>query len=477
MSKIIIIAKKTWKEILSKRETQWIVLLLNVTLLTTTSIHYYDTTHHNEHTEELSGEVREKWEGNPEKHPHRMAHYGYVVFRQKYPLSFFDKGYDHYFGNSVFLEAHKQNTVNFSEHGFSNSLLAFGEISAGMLLQLLLTLLILFWGYGMISRERESGMLKLMLTQGVSLRSVALGKAIGLFYLSLLVVIPVFVLTLVFISVDPHTDVSGEAFVRYLSLLGFYLLYFFILCICTVLVSATVSSSRLSLTLLVGYWLFFIVVFPKLSVYTGENMYPSLSKVEFDIKVKKETLKNGDSHNPNDPYFNRLRDSLLLAYRVDSVQALPINYGGFVMKQGEKLSSKIYNEQKDQLVQTYIKQQNFMKWGAVISPFIAIKNISVALSGTSYVDYAHFEKQAEEYRYFLAQYLNDLHIKYISNNIKSSADKRSALDPKYWKEMKDFEYKFTAMGSIIHQEVLSILSLVCWLVGGYALLYRLRKVF
>jgi ABC-2 type transport system permease protein len=63
-------------------------------------------------------EVREHWEEMPDKHPHRMAHYGYIVFRPKSPLSIFDPGMESYVGNAVFLEAHRQNSVNFSEAGF-----------------------------------------------------------------------------------------------------------------------------------------------------------------------------------------------------------------------------------------------------------------------------------------------------------------------------------------------------------------------
>src|SRR5687767_8025827 len=53
-------------------------------------------------------EVREHWENMPDKHPHRMAHYGYITFRTKHPLSFFDFGTESYTGNAVFLEAHRQ---------------------------------------------------------------------------------------------------------------------------------------------------------------------------------------------------------------------------------------------------------------------------------------------------------------------------------------------------------------------------------
>ena len=60
--------------------------------------------------------IRKSWEDNPDKHPHRMAHFGSFALRIKHPLSVFDYGLDNYAGNAVYLEAHKQNTVNYSGH-------------------------------------------------------------------------------------------------------------------------------------------------------------------------------------------------------------------------------------------------------------------------------------------------------------------------------------------------------------------------
>ena len=96
-----------------------------------------------------------------------MAHYGYFAFRPKHPLSFFDFGMESYTGVSVFLEAHKQNTVNFSEASLSTGILRFGEMSIAMLLQLLVPLLLLFLGFNSVSALKENGTLKIILCQGV----------------------------------------------------------------------------------------------------------------------------------------------------------------------------------------------------------------------------------------------------------------------------------------------------------------------
>ena len=41
-----------------------------------------------------------------------MAHYGNFAFRKSTSLSVFEFGMEPFFGNAIFLEAHKQNTAN-----------------------------------------------------------------------------------------------------------------------------------------------------------------------------------------------------------------------------------------------------------------------------------------------------------------------------------------------------------------------------
>jgi ABC-2 type transport system permease protein len=67
--------------------------------------------------------------------------------------------------------------------------------------------------------------------------------------------------------------------------------------------------------------------------------------------------KEGDSHNPDDPHFSELKINTLKKYGVDSIQALPVNYGALVMQEGENITSRIFNQHYDRLINIY-KAQN-----------------------------------------------------------------------------------------------------------------------
>ena len=268
-----ILIKQVWKHTMKNPSTLWLIGIFNVLLLSAL-LSGYRYMHDQQHlAHENSQEVREQWVNNPDKHPHRMAHYGYVAFRQKYPLSFFDFGMDSYVGNVVFLEAHRQNTVNFSAASLTNGLLRLGEISAGMILQLLVPLLLFFWGFQSIAKEREQGMLKVLVIQGVSGKELIVGKALGLFSLSLPIILPSLFIGGILLTFNYLSHQYAEAYVRFTLLSLSYLGYFLLLSFLAVLVSASSSSSRSALIQLIGYWLLFTLVLPKVAQVVGQSWY------------------------------------------------------------------------------------------------------------------------------------------------------------------------------------------------------------
>jgi ABC-2 type transport system permease protein len=458
-----IISNQVWTNKISNSSTLWLIGVCNILLFIALISGYNNYAQQEKTASQYSQEVRERWENRPDKHPHRMAHYGYVAFRQPYPLSFFDFGLDSYVGKAVFLEAHKQNTVNFSEASQSNGLLRFGEITAAMIFQLLLPLLIFFLGYDLVAKEREHGTLRILITQGLSWKEIIIGKSIGLLYLILSIFLPSVLLGFILIFMNDALIENSQVLIRYLILITCYLVYFFVTSLIAVIISANSKTSKIALIRLIGLWLLFTLVTPKISQVIGYNLYPSPSKIEFDTIVEKDLIKQGDSHNPNDPHFKFLKDSLLKTYNVDSTHKLPFNYSGFVMREGEKLSANTYKFHQKNLVEIFKKQQNIVRFTAVLNPYMAIKNISMALSGTDYHSFNDFQNQAEKFRYSLAQNMNELQIKYISNIVKNSSDKKAKISKQNWAQLPDFDHQFLSLEKVLGNELLSFFSLLIWL--------------
>lgn len=283
--------------------------------------------------------------------------------------------------------------------------------------------------------------------------------------MSLTLVVPSLLIGLGLVVLIDSGNEGYRFYLRYGLLVAIYLMYFLVITLLAVLISAKSSNSRSSLTAMIAAWLIFTLVVPRVAQFIGHNLYPTPSKIEFDTKVEQDLLQLGDSHNPNDLHFKHLKDSLLKVYNVDSVHQLPFNYSGFVMREGERLSSTAYAIHQQSLVKRYIEQQKLFKYVAVINPYIAIKNISMCLSGSDYRAFNDFHNQTEVFRYQLAQRMNELQMKYISNGSKGSAAKRSKISKDYWQQHPEFHHVFLTPRSVIHNELISFVSILLWLLG------------
>lgn len=416
-------------------------------------------------------ESRESWENNPDKHPHRMAHYGSFAFRIKHPLSMFDFGLESFTGNAVYLEAHKQNTVNFSEASFSTGLLRFGEISMAMLMQVVLPLIIFFLGFASVASERENGTLKVILLQGAGWTNVLAGKSIGLAGLALLIFVPVAAITSWLLFTASAATMVTDVLMRYAATMIAYLAFIGLLSIITVLISCVSTSSKNALMTLLALWLFTVVLLPRTTQALGNYFYPSPSKIEFETKIERDVIREGDSHNPDDPHYKALKDSVLLAHHVDSVEQLPFNYSGFQMREGERISASIYNRNLEELLDNYRNQNRISKLSAIFNPYQAIRNISMAVTATDFESYVAFQKEAEDYRYKLAQKMNELQMKFISNRKPGP----NVISRDHWKEFPDFEPKFNGIGVALRAELWSVASLLTWCIISLLLIRGISK--
>lgn len=472
---VFTIARQTFKSIIANKATLALAVLLGFSLCLATYVGWQNFKTQNNQRLHYKQLVRAQWLAKPDKHPHRMAHYGYLAFREKHELSFFDFGIESFAGVSIFLEAHKQNTVNFSEAGFSNGMLRFGEISVAMVLQLLVPLLIIFLGYNTISAERESGTLKILLCQKVSWKKLLWGKTWGIFAVVLSIFIPLILLTILLWASLSDWVVSADSAARLLTLIICYSAYFFIIVAITVMVSASSKSSRTVLTTMLASWIVLVVIVPRITQAIGNKISPTPSKLEFLDKISADVQKQGDSHNPNDPHYAAIKDSLLKAYHVDDVKKLPFNYGGFIMAEGERITAGIYSAHQKKLNETFQRQNSITALVAVLNPYLALKQVSMALTASDFETFIDFQNQAEAYRYGLAQKMNKLQIDKISNEKPGDHEKPLAISRSNWAAQPDFNYHFTSVIQVLKQQAPAIIALAIWFLLVIILLQNSSK--
>ncbi|TGE27502.1 ABC transporter permease [Hymenobacter metallicola] len=405
------------------------------------------------------GTVNEQFRNQPARHPHRVAHYGSFAFRPKSGLSLLDAGVDTYTGSVVYLEAHQQNSVNFSQAQQSGSLIRFGEMTVAFVLQLLVPLLIIFLCFGAFTQERETGMLKLLLSQGVSLRQVAWGKIRGLSQAVALVVAPALGLAAALLFTGEEFAAGPDLLLRLLLFGLSYALYFFLFVVGSVVVSARQASSRAALVTLLGLWILGCIILPKATANLGASLYPTTTKAQMDAQVHEQAQHGINGHDPHDQRAAALKAALLKQYGVDSEEKLPVSVAGLQMAAGEAYSAKVYQQHFAALNATYQRQNRLSDWAGLLNPYQAIRPLSMGLAGSDFAHYVHFQQAAEAYRYMLVQRLNHLQAG------MGYGDKERRLDARTWRELPVFAYHAPTLGWAWPHLLLPLAALLLWGVG------------
>ncbi len=344
--------------------------------------------------------VDRDFDAQPDRHPHRMVHYGQFVFRPIAPLAFFDAGVDGFTGNTILLEGHRQNSANFAEARQSSLLMRFGQLTPAFVLQTLAPLLLIFLGFASVARETERATLRLMLAQGIGGRSLLAGKLLGHGAIALAVGAPAFAVLIGFV-------ITGSAAWPTIMLMiagyaGWLLLWAFL----SVVVSAFAGRPRDALAILIGLWLVMVVLLPRALPVMAAAQTPLATNIETEIALHRDLLEVGDSHDPDDPYFNDFREDVLARYGVETIEELPVQYAGLVSIEGERLTTQIYADAARRQAAREARQNGLVYRFALASPLIAIRQLSMALAGSDIAAHRDFLDQAEAFRYDFVQRLN-----------------------------------------------------------------------
>jgi ABC-2 type transport system permease protein len=302
-----------------------------------------------------------------------------------------------------------------------------------------------------------------------------LGRSIGLLGIAALFFIPVIIISTGLLLLHNNTVANAGTAMRLLATAISYTIFFSLICVGTILISATSNTAKESLIKLLSIWFLFAIVLPKTVQAIGAAAYPIPAKVDFETAVEKDIVKQGDSHNPDDPFYKKFKDSILKANNVDSAHKLKFNFGGVVGKKGEELSSQTYVKHQDSLYRIYDRQINFSKLFSFINPFAAIRHQSMTLSGTDFSAYVHYQQQAEQYRYKLAQQMNDWQIEYIPNKAPKEGSHALHIDKKHWQEFPDFNFQYNNFGAVLQSSFISSAALLGWLIISLLLIVLLSK--
>ena len=435
----------------------FVVILVGVSVLTNLRIDA--ETHEREHHQEVSEET---FLDQPDRHPHRMVHYGHYVFRAPMPLAIFDPGLDAITGQTLFLEGHRQNSATFSASAASADLGGFSWLTPALMYQLFAPLLVIVLGHGAIVRERESGTLPALLAQGLTGRRLVAGKLLALALFVVLLLVPVLVSGVIALSAGEHVFAAA-------SLVGVYLAYLLVWVALTLLVSALAKKRATAVAILAAAWLALTLVLPAVAVNTTTQTAPLAGKIETELTMLTEMRGLGDGHDVDDSVYNDVQASLLAQYGVASVEDLDINIRGVLAQKAEAELTDTLNVYADRRMAAEMRQSERVTAHGWLTPTLAVAAASRTLAGTDLFHYHRFLRQAEALRISFVQGLNRAHAEVLSytDDINRNRDEasweRARIDASNWQVLETFQYEPASASVRVAGAQSSIAMLAAWI--------------
>ncbi len=469
------IAKKEITEIWRDKRFQivggFILLILIATLFTGWT--HYKKINAEESAAKAADEAQ--WKGQGERNPHSAAHFGKYAFKPRTPVSFLDNGVNSYLGVAVWLEAHYQNPFRFRPAEDSTVVQRFGELTAVVILQLLIPLFIILLAFPAFSGERESGTLRQGLSLGIDRRTLAFGKALGISGALLLILIPAAIIgtaALALAATGSSGDGISSSLGRFLVIAVSYLLYFIIFLAISLAASAYFKTAQLTLLVLFAFWIFNGLFVPRIAVDLAQKVYPSVSSNEFWENTSKDLRDGIDGHNPQSKIMEEAKKQLLAQYGVSKVEDLPINFSGWSLNQGEEYASKVYDKHYAILWKSFEDQNRVYNLSSIIAPLLSVKSISMSMAGTDFAHHRHFASEAEQYRRVVNKMLNE---DYMNNS--QTGDSNYVANEKLWNAVPEFHYELPDTGWAIKSQFLPIGMLFLWTLAAIGLaIWSIGKV-
>ncbi len=410
--------------------------------------------------------AEEAFLAQPDRHPHRMVHYGHYVFRAPSPLATVDPGVDPLTGTVMFLEGHKQNSATFPAAYTAPQVAGLQYLTPAFTYQILVPLVLIVVGFATVARERELRTDVQLIAQGVSPLKIWAGKSLALVALGGLLLIPLAASALLTIS-------QGESLLSVAAFIGGYLIYLAFWAFAVVGISARVKTAAMSLLWCAVAWMVFAIVVPRVASDVAGTLTPVTGKIKSDLDlIEAMRAVGGDGHNQADPAFDSLRAEVMNQYGVDRPEDLPINIRGIIAEAAEASLTDVLNEFAENRMREEAQQAQVLRRGALLSPMLAIRNLSMQASGSDLSNYHRFEREAERARFDFVQGLNRAHtteLSYVDDINRSNdaaSERRTRISADNWRVLQSFDFGPGPAAERVRAAIPGFLLLLLWSSGA-----------
>lgn len=415
--------------------------------------------------------TRQQWDAQGDKHPHRGAHFGLYVFRPVSVLAALDPGLTPYTGAAVWLEPHRRNTTRFEPAADALPSDRFGRLDVTFVLSALVPLLIVVLAFDAISRERESGSLRMLHGIGVSPWRLLTAKFCALMTIpGIVATVPVVAVAIAASTAAgwQGTGEDGADLVwRAAALSAAHLLHLGIFTAIALTVSARCATSRAALYWLIGWWLIAVFVLPRAAAAVADHLEPLPAASAFWSAIQRDYQHGLPGDGDLAARTQRFDAALLRKHGVKRPDDLPVGAAPLRRLERDAYADRVHALHFDALWARYGRQERMLRFASLGSPTLALRNLSMKLAATDLSHQRHFEAAAEGYR----RHVNTAIDGWDAANTRglTSFESKYAGDA-LWRGLPQFAYASPSVCFALRSAAPDIVALLGWCVVALVLL-------
>lgn len=344
--------------------------------------------------------VADAWRAMPAANPHAVAHVGTVIFRPRPPLAGLEPGVLPHFGAVIRLQAHQRiriSGVPVEMDGVSVAL------SPARLVQLVLPLLLVLAGTTLMMIAAESPLASLAAACGLTTSArvfaatvLMLAAAAGVTALLCLAAMGATALSS---SADDVLGAAGWGVLHFPFFLGWAWT--------GVVVRLLLPRESLAVATACLIWAISTLLVPYALTRTGAHLYPLQRQHAVDSLERAARVDAVRAHATDVDANARLRDSVLHAYGVKTLEQLPVNFDAILMNADEVAGARASASAREAVERALAAQHRVRRIAAVVAPMLAMQDASMQVAGTHVAHAMTDEAMLEAARLRLMQRLND----------------------------------------------------------------------
>lgn len=409
--------------------------------------------------EAVSAQVRQQWDTQGDKNPHRGAHFGQYAFKPTSLPGFIDPGVNAQAGRAIWLDPHRRNLSRFkpAEDGTSAARLAPASVAA--VLQWVLPLLVIALSFGAVAGEREGGTWRLLASLGVTPARLFAGKLAG----TALVLVPMLLFLTVAGLLALAAPGGGDAAARIGAMALLYTVYLLIFGGLALGVSARTASASRALAVLLVLWGLNGFVAPRLGSAIADAAVSLPSSEQFHAAIQHDIRHGMDDDGDANTRYERFLAETLARYGVARPEDLPVGLHGLGKIDKDAYSSRVHDKHFDDLARRFVAQADWQLAAAVAGPLLPVRALSQALAGTDLHHHLHFADAAEQYR----RSFIDATSEEIARRNTGTANS-ATVGNDYWRAVPAFEYRAPGVGWALAAHWKALLVLALWLAAALA---------